>query len=102
MKLFFTSEEVCGHFEIPASTLEHYIQFFKLKIGKVGKNRRFNHADMDLLGKILQLVNKEGFTLEGAKEKLKSKTKQSNNKTEIIQSLEELKKLLEMLKTTTL
>ncbi len=98
MKLFFTSEEVATHFNLPASTIEHYVRFFNLKINKVGKNRKFNHQNMEVLGKIIQLVQEEGHTLEGAKDKLKEKVVQSNKNEELINRLTEVRKTLIILK----
>jgi DNA-binding transcriptional MerR regulator len=99
MKLFFSSEEVASHFSLPVSTIEHYIRFFNLKINKVGKNRRYDHANMEALGRIVQLVHTDGHTLEGAKEKLKSKQVTGTNTTnEVIQRLLEVKKTLLMIK----
>jgi DNA-binding transcriptional MerR regulator len=98
MKLFFSSDEVATHFNLPVSTIEHYIRFFNLKINKVGKNRRYDHANMDALGLIVNLIHTEGHTLEGVKEKLKTKTKNQGNKEEVIQRLIEVRKTLIMIK----
>jgi DNA-binding transcriptional MerR regulator len=98
MKLFFSSEEVATHFNLPVSTIEHYIRFFNLKINKVGKNRRYDHANMDALGNIVNLIHIEGHTLEGVKEKLKSKHKGLGSKDEVTQRLIEVRKTLIMIK----
>jgi DNA-binding transcriptional MerR regulator len=98
MKLFFSSDEVATHFNLPVSTIEHYIRFFNLKINKVGKNRRYDHTNMDALGQIVNLIHTEGYTLEGVKEKLKSKNKGLGNKDEVIQRLMEVRKTLVMIK----
>jgi DNA-binding transcriptional MerR regulator len=98
MKLFFSSDEVATHFNLPVSTIEHYIRFFNLKINKVGKNRRYDHANMDVLGNIINLIHTEGHTLEGVKDKLKSKHKSPGNKEEVILRLLEVRKTLVMIK----
>ncbi len=98
MKLFFTSEEVATHFNLPASTLEHYVRFFNLKINKVGKNRKYDHKNMEVLERIVYLIQSEGYTLEGVKDKLKDKTRTLNTNEEVINRLTEVRKTLLMLK----
>ncbi|MGL4629990.1 MAG: MerR family transcriptional regulator [Leadbetterella sp.] len=102
MKLFFTTQEVSEHFDLPASTIEHYVRYFGLKINKAGKNRKYTHADLEKLEKIVSLIHKEGYTLEGAKEKLKSKKEIVENipKSEIILRLTAAKEILVRLKET--
>ncbi|MBK6979844.1 MAG: MerR family transcriptional regulator [Cytophagaceae bacterium] len=97
MKLFFTTEEVAGHLNLPLPTLEFYIKTFNVKIQKVGKNRRYSHTDLDKLQKIVNLIQVEGYTLEGAREKLKEKKIEKDNKKEVIVRLKEIKKSLEWL-----
>ncbi len=98
MKLFYSTEEVCTHLEIPRTTLEYYLLEFKLNIRKSGRNRKFSHKDIEKLQRIVDLVQKEGFTLEGAKEQLRLKAKNDNENEEIIQRLQEIRKSLVFLK----
>lgn len=97
MKLFFTTEEVASHLNLPLPTLEFYIKSFNVKIQKVGKNRRYSHSDLDKLQKIVNLIQIEGYTIEGAKEKLKEKKAEGEQKKQVIARLKEVKRSLEWL-----
>lgn len=94
MKLFYTTNEVCQHLDIPKTTMEYYIHTFKLKIRKMGRNRKFTHQDIEKLEKIVDLVQHQGFTIEGAKEQLKAKDELNNHNQEIAKRLKEIKKSL--------
>jgi DNA-binding transcriptional MerR regulator len=99
MKLFYTIDEVAEHFNVPISTIEHYVKYFSIKVFKSGKIRKFNDANIEHLSRIIVLVQKEGFTLEGAKEKLKTKNKNSVKNIELINQLENIKMSLGLLKS---
>ncbi|MFN3821973.1 MAG: MerR family transcriptional regulator, partial [bacterium] len=45
---------------------------FLIPIRTIGGQRRYDKGDVEIIQKINQLVNKEGFTLEGARKQLKS------------------------------
>lgn len=98
MKLFYTSDEVAQHFEITLSTLEHYLKFFSIVIKKVGKNRRYTDKDINKLRTIIDLIQTEGYTLEGAKEKLKEKKIISLKDQEVVDRLKEIKNTLILIK----
>lgn len=94
MKLFYTTEEVAGHFDIPISKLGFYIKEFRINVKKVSGVRKFSHKDFEKIGDILKLLNEEGFTIEGAKAKLKSKTTTARSNQEIIEKLKDIRKAL--------
>lgn len=94
MKLFYSTEEVVEHLNIPKTTLEYYLLEFKVNIKKAGRNRKFSHKDIEKLQRITDLINKEGFTLEGVKEQLRQKKKTENENEEVIARLLEIKKSL--------
>lgn len=98
MKLFFSTEEVAQQLEIPVTTVDFYVRSFRLNILKVGKNRKYSHSDVEKLQKIVDLIHKEGFTLEGAKDKLKTKIAKEAVNEEVISRLLEVKKTLEYIK----
>ena len=98
MKLFFSTEEVAQQLEIPVTTVDFYVRSFRLNILKVGKNRKYSHSDVEKLQKIVDLIHKEGFTLEGAKDKLKIKIAKEAVNEEVIGRLLEVKKTLEYIK----
>jgi DNA-binding transcriptional MerR regulator len=94
MKLFYSTDEVVEHLNIPKTTLEYYLLEFKINIKKAGRNRKFSHKDIEKLQRIIDLITKEGFTLEGAKEQLRQKKKTENENEEVIARLLEIKKSL--------
>lgn len=98
MKLFFSTDEVAQQLEIPVTTVDFYVRSFRMNIQKVGKNRKYSHADIEKLQKIVDLINKEGFTLEGAKEKLKHREVKTSVNEEVVTRLKEIRKTLEYIK----
>ena len=70
----------------------------EFKVLKPSKNkkgdRRFMVKDIRTLEKIYTLVKERGFTLEGAKKELKSKSK-PNNSEEVVAKLKKTKSKLE-------
>ncbi|MCP9754248.1 MerR family transcriptional regulator [Lacihabitans sp. CCS-44] len=98
MKIFFSTEEVAQQLEIPITSVDFYVRTFRINILKVGKNRKYSHTDIEKLQKIVDLIHKEGFTIEGAKEKLKLKVAKETVNDEVINRLKEIKKTLEYLK----
>jgi DNA-binding transcriptional MerR regulator len=98
MKIFFSTEEVAQQLEIPITSVDFYVRTFRLNILKVGKNRKYSHTDIEKLQKIVDLIHKEGFTIEGAKDKLKAKEIKSSVNEEVILKLKEIRKTLELIK----
>jgi DNA-binding transcriptional MerR regulator len=98
MKLFYTTDEVVRHLNIPQPTLEFYLKTFKININKTGKTRKFAHKDIEKLEKIVELVHIQGFTLEGAKEKLKEKSQSFDAQNQIIDRLKEIRNTLNTIK----
>jgi len=98
MKLFYSTEEVCNHLDIPRTTLEYYLLKFKLNIKKSGRDRKFSHKDIEKLQRIVDLTKKEGYTLEGTKEQLRQKVKTEDENEEILGRLREIRKSLVFLR----
>jgi DNA-binding transcriptional MerR regulator len=98
MKIFFSTEEVAQQLEIPITSVDFYVRTFRLNILKVGKNRKYSHTDIEKLQKIVDLIHKEGFTIEGAKDKLKAKEIKSSVNDEVVLRLKEIRKTLEFIK----
>jgi DNA-binding transcriptional MerR regulator len=98
MKIFFSTEEVAQQLEIPITSVDFYVRTFRLNILKVGKNRKYSHTDIEKLQKIVDLIHKDGFTIEGAKDKLKAKEIKSSVNEEVILRLKEIRKTLELIK----
>lgn len=74
-KLYYSISEVSQMFEINASTIRFWEKEFEaLKPTKNKKgNRLFTQKDINYLQQIVELVKKQGFTIQGAKEQLKTK-----------------------------
>jgi DNA-binding transcriptional MerR regulator len=97
MKLFYTTEEVASHLGIPVSRLTFYVAEFKLNIKKIGRIRKFTHLNLEKLQKIVNLIDKEGYTIEGAKEKIKAKDVVLDDNKEIIKKLKDIRKTLSII-----
>ena len=61
-------------------------------------NRLFTKKDVSNFHVIFHLVKERGYTLDGAKKKLKDNKEDTINNTEVIQSLQSIKKFLLQLK----
>ncbi len=97
MKLFFTTKEVAEHLDISESKLGFYVTEFRLRINKVGRVKKYSHKDLEKLEQIMALTAEEGYTLDGAKEKLKSKVRENSKNEEIKNRLLEVRKTLEVI-----
>ena len=88
-KLFYTIGEVARMFKLNTSHIRFWEKQFDILKPKKNKkgNRLFTKEDLDNLHIIYHLVKERGFTLNGAKKKLKQ------NKEEVIQSSEMVKSL---------
>lgn len=98
-KLYYTITEVSEMFDLNASTLRFWEKEFEaLKPTKNKKgNRVFTKKDIDYIGMIVDLVKHQGFTINGAKEQLKSKTgskPKGEKNSEVIEKLKAIKSKL--------
>jgi DNA-binding transcriptional MerR regulator len=95
-KLFYSISEVSDMFELNASTLrfwEKEFEFLRPQKNKKG-NRLFTQKDIDAIAKIVELVKQKGFTIQGAKEQLKSgelSTASPANTAMVIAKLQEIR-----------
>ena len=108
-KLYYSIGEVAEMYGVNTSLIRFWEKEFDLSVAKKTKkgNRVFSQKDIQNFNKIYQLVKVEGFTLDGAKKQLKSKSgtkieiqeESETIKTEksVIQSLEKIRlKLIEL------
>jgi DNA-binding transcriptional MerR regulator len=101
-KLFYTIGEVADIFQVNHSLIRFWEKEFpsiKPKKNKKG-NRLFTSADLELFKRIYTLVKEQGFTLEGARQQLKtthSKPIKKSNE-ELVQKLKSIRKALVELK----
>ncbi|HXU26210.1 MAG TPA: MerR family transcriptional regulator [Bacteroidia bacterium] len=101
-KLFYSITEVAELFKVNASLIRFWEKEFDfLKPRKTAKgNRTYTKKDIENIRLVYHLVKEKGFTLQGAKEKLKQKPAQEINKNlEAIESLNKLKSFLLELKS---
>jgi DNA-binding transcriptional MerR regulator len=94
-KLYFTIGEVSEKLNINISQIRFWEkEFSQLKISKTaGGTRKYSHSDIDILRLIHKLLKEQGYTLEGAKEKLKH-DKELPQKQEIINRLKTVRQFL--------
>jgi DNA-binding transcriptional MerR regulator len=105
-KLYYSIGEVASIFDVNTSLIRFWEkEFTQIQPKKNKKGERlFTVKDIELFNKIYQLVKEEGYTLDGAKKALKSKTiavKTAINTTdnsELIEKLEKIKAQLLQLK----
>lgn len=102
-KLYFSIGEVAEMFEVNTSLIRFWEKEFDIiKPHKNKKgNRMFTQQDVRNFQIIYHLVKEQGFTLQGAKDKLKDKeTKVEHNKNiEVIERLINIKKELIQIKS---
>jgi DNA-binding transcriptional MerR regulator len=94
-KLYFTIGEVSERLNLNISQIRFWEkEFSQLKISKTaGGTRKYSHSDIDILRLIHKLLKEQGYTLEGAKEKLKH-DKELPQKQEIINRLKTVRQFL--------
>ena len=95
-KLYYSIGEVCRMLDVNASLIRFWEKEFdilKLKKNKKG-NRLFTKDDLENIKLIYHLVKERGFTLQGAKDKLKGGKGSAKSEAEVVQSLEKVKSFL--------
>lgn len=101
-KLYYSIGEVAGMFEVNNSLIRFWEKEFDIIQPKKNKkgNRLFTKKDVDNLKVIYHLVKERGYTLQGAKDKLKDNKEDIAENVEIVERLEGIKSfLLEMKKS---
>ena len=95
-KLYYSIGEVAELFDVNASLIRYWEKEFDILKPQKNKkgNRLFTPQDLDNLRIIYHLVKERGFTLQGAKDKLKENKQDVVNKVEVIDSLNRLKGFL--------
>lgn len=100
-KLYYSIGEVANMFEVNPSLIRFWEKEFssiKPKKNKKG-NRLFTAKDIEQFKKIYVLVKEQGYTLDGAKSRLKSGSTIKEGNADVINRLEKIKKELIDLKT---
>ena len=101
-KLYYTIGEVADMFNVNTSLIRFWEKEFTIiKPTKNKKgNRLFSKQDVDHFHVIYHLVKEKGYTLAGAKEKLKVKESETGTEMEVIFRLKKIKTFLLDIKET--
>lgn len=101
-KLYYSIGEVAKMFEVNTSLIRFWEKEFSIIQPKKNKkgNRLFTQKDVDNLRIIYHLVKERGYTLQGAKDKLKDNKEDISDNVEVIDKLENLKAFLLELKSS--
>jgi DNA-binding transcriptional MerR regulator len=94
-KLYYSIGEVSKALSVNTSLLRYWEKEFDILNPKktVKGTRKYSSIDIKKLKLIYNLLKVRGFTIEGAKEKLKTESK----KIEIVEKLEKIKSRLEII-----
>ena len=95
-KVYYSIGEVSEMFNVAPSLIRFWESEFELIQPKKNRkgNRQFTKEDINNVKIIYHLVKEKGFTLQGAKEILKSDVQTVNQKIEIIESLKNIRHFL--------
>jgi len=101
-KLFYSIGEVAKMFNVNTSLIRFWEKEFDIIKPKKNKkgNRLFTQADVDHFHIIYHLVKERGFTLQGAKAKLKENKDETIDNIEVVKTLQNLKNFLLDIKNT--
>ena len=96
IKLFYSIGEVAKMFNVNASLIRFWEKEFDVIDPKKNKkgNRLFTQKDVDNFYVIYNLVKERGYTLEGAKQKIKGDKKGAETNAEMIKSLNQVRQFL--------
>ena len=99
-KLFFKIGEVAKIFSVNISAIRFWEKEFDILKPKKNKkgNRLFTQRDMENLKIIHHLLKERGFTVEGAKKKIKENKSDTINNVEIVSHLKDIRTFLVQLR----
>lgn len=102
-KLYYSIGEVSEMFQVNTSLLRFWEKEFKYDVAKKNQkgNRMYSVSEIEKIRQIYQLVKIEGYTLDGAKQRLVSKKSSNTTETDqnlLLQRLESIKQRLIALK----
>ena len=102
-KMYYSIGELSKMLEVNASLLRFWEKEFNLKVSKRNKkgNRLYSIKEIEEINRIYSLVKVNGYTLDGAKKALKSKSKSVDIDSNqlVISKLNNIKKKLIQLKS---
>ncbi|WP_210489440.1 MerR family transcriptional regulator [Rufibacter aurantiacus] len=100
-KQYYSIGEVAAMFEVAPSLIRFWETEFDILKPKKNKkgNRLFSPKDIENLRFVYHLVKERGYTIQGAREMLKTRGVQAKEKFEMVQSLEKVKEFLISIKS---
>lgn len=95
-KLYYSIGEVAKTFDVNTSMIRYWEKEFDILKPKKNKkgNRLFTAKDVENLKIIHHLLKDRGFTIEGAKKKLRDNKEDTVNQAEVVARLKEIRKAL--------
>jgi len=95
-KLYYTIGEVAKRFDVNTSMIRYWEKEFDILKPKKNKkgNRLFTVKDVENLKIIHHLLKDRGFTIEGAKKKLRDNKEDTVNQAEVVARLKDIRKAL--------
>ena len=95
-KKYYSIGEVASQFSVATSLIRFWESEFDLIKPKKNRkgNRQFTKEDIENVKLIYHLVKERGFTLQGAKDMLKSNSNDLKDKMDMIDSLTKVKEFL--------
>ena len=95
-KVYYTIGEVSELFEVNPSLIRFWEKEFDILKPQKNKkgNRLFTRQDLENLKVIYHLVKERGYTLQGAREKIKQNKEGIEKNVEIIESLQQIRQYL--------
>ena len=99
-KLYYSIGEVSKMFDVNPSLIRFWEKEFSIIKPKKNKkgNRLFTKKDVDNLTLIYHLVKEKGYTLDGAKKKMRENKDEKLDEVEMLKSLKKIRAFLESLK----
>lgn len=100
LKLYYSIGEAADILGVNTSLIRFWEKEFDILKPKKNKkgNRQFTKDDIENLKIIFHLVKERGFTLQGAKEKIKQGKISAKQEVDVVESLEKVKSFLLELK----
>jgi DNA-binding transcriptional MerR regulator len=101
-KLYYGIKEVADKFGINASKLRYYEKEFPTLQPKKNRSgdRVYTQADIDHLAEILDLIDRQKYTLPGAREFLKEREARKRENARHIAKLQKIKSFLEQMRAS--
>jgi DNA-binding transcriptional MerR regulator len=99
-KRYYSISEVAQMFEMNISKLRFWEEQFPTLEPKRDRSgdRKYTPDDIKHLQEIIELVDNQGYTIEGAKKALENKKKKKNANQGVIDKLNEVKSFMEYLR----